>query len=332
MKRIITISLLFISVLAAQPEFSSISTQPGAFSRMGFGARGMGMGNAMSAVKYGNLVAYYNPALSVFQKDNSFQTSYAILSLDRKLNFLNFTKKFSLPSKRRGISKTKESNLMAGISIGLINAGVSDIIGRDNQGNNNGTFSTTENQFFFSFAKEFSKKLALGISVKFYHYNLFQDVTATGTGFDFGGIYSVNEHLNFSLVITDLNSKYKWDTTPALQQNGSQTENKFPLLKKIGASYFSKEYKTLIAAELESSNAGTTIFRIGVEHYLTKNITVRGGIDQYNLRNSDFPVRPSLGVSFIKKIGNFLVSVDYAFVAERYSPEDRHIVGISARF
>ena len=118
---------------------------------MGFGARGMGMGNVMSAVKSGNLISYYNPALSVFQKENSFQASYGILSLDRKLNFLNFTKRFSLPSKKADTTKTKEDGLMAGISFGLINSGVGDIIERDDQGNNLNIFSTTENQFFFSF-------------------------------------------------------------------------------------------------------------------------------------------------------------------------------------
>jgi len=332
LKRIIALILIFISTLAAQPEFSSISSQPGAFSRMGFGARGIGMGNAMSSVKYGNLVSYYNPALSVFQKESSFQASYAILSLDRKLNFLNFTKHFTLPGKRKKVGKMKEPSLMAGISFGIINAGVGNIIGRDNQGNNTGEFSTTENQFFVSVAKEFSKKIALSISIKFYHYNLFQDVTSTGIGFDLGGIYSLNEQWTLSVMIADLNSKYKWDTVPVLQQNGSQTENKFPLLKKIGVSYLSKEFNTLVATELESSNGGTTIFRIGAEHYLTENVTLRGGIDQYNLKNSDFPIRPSLGVSFIRKVGNFLLSVDYAFVIERYSPDDRHIVGISVRF
>ncbi|MCH7826377.1 MAG: hypothetical protein IIC75_00150 [Bacteroidetes bacterium] len=332
MKRIISIILIVVSTVVAQPEFSSISSQPGAFSRMGFGARGMAMGNAMSSVKIGNLVSYYNPALSVFQKESSFQASYAILSLDRKLNFLNFTKHFTLPNKRKDLNKKKGTDLVAGISIGIINAGVGDIIGRDNQGNNTGVFSTTENQFFVSVAKEFSKKIAIGISIKFYHYNLFQDITSTGIGFDIGGIYSLNEQWSLSLMVADLNSKYKWDTVPLLQQSGSQTENQFPLLKKIGVSYLSKIFNTLVAAELESSNAGTTIFRIGVEHYLTENITIRGGIDQYNLKNSDFPVRPSLGASFIRKVGNYLLSVDYAYVIERYSPDDRHIVGITIKF
>jgi len=82
-------------VAFSQPQFSSISSLPGSFSRLGFGARGLGMGNAMSAVIEGNLVSYYNPALAVFQESNSFQTSYSFLSLDRSLNFINFTKQIN---------------------------------------------------------------------------------------------------------------------------------------------------------------------------------------------------------------------------------------------
>jgi len=78
-KKIITTILISLSIVNAQPQFSAISSLPGAFSRMGFGSRGMGMGNALSAVNEGNLVAYYNPALASFQQGNSFQTSYSIL-------------------------------------------------------------------------------------------------------------------------------------------------------------------------------------------------------------------------------------------------------------
>ena len=93
MKKTILVSiLLFTGVILAQSQFSEIAGKPGAFSRMGFGARGKGMGNAMSSVSQGQLVAYYNPALSVFQEGNSFQTSYSFLSLDRSLNYLNFTR------------------------------------------------------------------------------------------------------------------------------------------------------------------------------------------------------------------------------------------------
>ena len=60
-------SIIFLSgFLFAQPEFTEINSKVGAFSRMGFGARGIGMGNAMSSVTTGNVVSYYNPAVTPF--------------------------------------------------------------------------------------------------------------------------------------------------------------------------------------------------------------------------------------------------------------------------
>ena len=112
--------------LFAQANVSDISSMPGAFSRMGFGARGMGMGNALSAVTEGDLVAYYNPALSVYQQGNSFSSSYSILALDRSLNFIDFTRRFDFGQKTNSDGSTSPRST-AGISIGLINSGVSNI-------------------------------------------------------------------------------------------------------------------------------------------------------------------------------------------------------------
>ena len=88
MKRlIITIIILASTTIFAQPQFTEMAARVGAFSRMGFGARGIGMGNAMSAVITGELVSYYNPAVTVFQENNSVLTGYSFLSVDRNLNF-----------------------------------------------------------------------------------------------------------------------------------------------------------------------------------------------------------------------------------------------------
>ena len=331
MKRLLT--FLFLSSVAfSQPQFSSISSLPGSFSRLGFGARGLGMGNAMSAVIEGNLVSYYNPALAVFQESNSFQTSYSFLSLDRSLNFINFTKRINFYEKQDSTSSEIKIRSSAGISIGIINAGVSNIDGRDNSGNQTGSLSTSENQFFFAFSNQFSKKLALGLAIKYYYFKLYEEITANGFGLDIGGIYSLSDNLHVSFVISDINSKYKWDTTPQLNTNGSQTEDSFPVLKKIGVSYKNYEYKFITALEYETSGEGTNIIRFGGEINLIESLFLRGGIDQLNLSNSDFPIRPSLGFSYFKIVGSLLIGVDYAFVGERYSPQDRHIVGVNVRF
>jgi len=317
---LLTISTVTIS----QPQFSEYNSMSGAFSRMGFGARGMGMGNAMTAIVKGNMVSYYNPALSAFQSDNYFQTSYSFLSLDRSLNFLNFTKKFEF-----GKTKTKRT---AGISIGIINAGVSGIDGRDNQGIKTGDLSTSENQFFISFANRFSEKLSIGVGIKFYYYKLYEQVSSTAFGLDLGIVYLVNKNLTLAGTITDINSKYKWDTSDIYGIEGNSTTNKFPLLMKLAASYKFDNPSLLASIEFEHSNSGTDFLRVGTEYNIYENLFLRGGVDKISISNFDIPIRPSFGFSYLKKITNFNIGINYAFVLEPYSSYDSHIIGVEILF
>lgn len=332
MKKKLFISIvLFTTALFAQPEFSEISSMSGAFSRMGFGARGMGMGNALSALKEGNLVSYYNPALAVFQEGNSFQTSYSFLSLDRSLNFVNFTRKFEFGKKEMPDGSIKPRST-AGVSAGLINAGVSKIDGRSNSGEKTGDLSTSENQFFVAVSNRFSDKLAVGIAFKFYYYKLYEEVNASGLGFDIGAIYTVNDALSFSFVLADINSKYEWDTGKIYGQEGNNTKNRFPLLKKIGAAYKFNEAKIIAVLEYEGSNSGTNIIRGGAEYNIYPDFFVRAGLDKFNLSNADDPVRPSLGFSYFYTIKSLKLGIDYAFVIEPYSSSDQHIIGVNFNF
>lgn len=324
MKKIFLFIVLISTAVFSQPEFTKISSMPGAFSRIGFGARGIGMGNAMSAVTEGNLVSYYNPALSAFQEGNSFQTSYTFLSLDRSLNFLSFTRRFDF---ERGGSTSS-----AGISAGIINSGVGKIIGTDNQGFKTGELSTSENQFFVGLANKFSEKLSIGVSVKFYYYKLYKEISATSLGLDIGALYKINDKFNLSLMISDFNSKYRWDSGPIFSTEGSITEDKFPLLKKIGLSYSNKNIGLIAAAELENSNAETNILRFGAEYNIFERLFIRAGLDQFNLNNSDFLPKPAFGFSYSSYFGKIIIGIDYAFMFEQYSPENRHVVGVNVVF
>ncbi len=326
-RKFLIVAITLAGTLSAQVETSKISSMPGAFSRMGFGARGMGMGNSLSAVTDGNLVSYYNPAVSSFQEGNSFQTSYSFLSLDRNLNFLNFTKRFELGKDENGNPKS-----VAGISAGIINSGVDNIGEYDNQGFKTGELSTSENQFFFGVSNKFSNKFAIGISVKFYYYKLYEDITSTGLGFDLGALYFVNDNLTISFMLSDLNSKYKWDTTELYGQSGTNSENKFPTMKKIGAAYNLTNLGLLLTAEFESSNAETNILRFGAEYNIFESLFLRSGLDKFNLSNSDFPVRPAFGFSYFYPGGKFTVGIDYAFVIEPFSSSEQHIIGLNFNF
>lgn len=329
--RKIFIYLFFVSIAVfGQSQFNEINSMPGSFSRMGFGARGMGMGNAMLAVTTGNLVAYYNPAMSVLQEGNSFQTSYSFLSLDRSLNFLSYTRKFDFYSKKNP-DKTKPSST-AGLSVGIINKGVSDIQLRDREGEITGDFSESENQFFVGIANRFSQKVAVGLLVKYYYNKLYEDVTSSALGIDIGITYFASDHFTIAAAVTDINAKYKWDTSNIYGQDGNSTTDKFPLLKKIGVSYRFDDPSVIAALELESSNGGTNYLRVGAEYNIFEGLFLRSGLDRFNLSNTDTPVKPAFGFSYLYNTGGFIAGIDYAFVIEPYSPADQHIVGINVNF
>ena len=323
---------LFSISIFAQPKFSEMASQPGAFSRMGFGARGIGFGNAMSSVTDGELVSYYNPAVTPFQDNNSFLAGYSFLSLDRSLNFLSYTRRFDFYSSADTASLTRKPRTTAGLSLGILNSGVSDIDGRDNNGLSTGSLSTSENQFFMGLAARISEKISLGVTIKFYYYKLYEEITTNSLGFDIGALYKLNDNFNFSLVISDINSKYEWDTAPIYEQDGLITEDKFPNLRKIGVSYYNKEIGILGAVEFENSSAQTNIIRAGVEYNIYDQFYIRGGIDQFNLDNLDWPVVPSIGFSFFKKFDSLIVGVEYAFQYEQFSSDGRNIIGLNFNF
>ncbi len=325
MKKLLSILLFFsFTFIYAQPEMSKIASMPGAFSRMGFGARGIAMGNAMSSVTSGNLSAYYNPALSVFQKGNHFQAAYSSLSFDRHLNFVGFTKKFSIGRDK----KTGKARSTAGVSLGIINAGVSGISGRDNQGFSTGDLSTSENQFLISISKLVGDKLAVGLSMKFYYYKLYEKISSTSLGFDLGALYRVNDKMNVSFVVTDLNSSYKWDTSSLYSIYGKISEDAFPWLAKLGTSYFIKSFKSTFSLEYERSSAATNYLRAGVEYNPLERLFFRAGIDRLNISNFDEPALFSFGFEYSHRLLGVEAGVNYAYVYEPYSTGDRHIVGI----
>lgn len=324
--------ILFTASAFAQLEYSQLAGKPGAFSRIGFGARGIGMGNAMTSVIEGELNSYYNPAITPFQENNSVQTGYSFLSLDRNLNFLSFTRKFDFYSSKDSAIDNRKPRTTAGFSLGVINSGVSNIDGRDNNGLQTGELSTSENQFFLGLSARLSQKLSIGISAKIYYYSLFDEINTTSIGLDIGALYRLNENFNIAVALIDINSKYKWDTSPVYEKDGVSTEDKFPTLKKIGVSYRNKELGLLAAIDFENSNAQSNILRAGIEYNIYDQFYIRGGLDQFNLNNTDWPVKPSFGFSFFKAFGSFIVGFDYAFQIEQYSSADRHIIGVNFNF
>ena len=309
--------LLCTAATLASTAVAQIGGEPGAFSRLGFGARGMAMGNAMSAVATGDVVSYYNPALAPAATYRTATASFGILSLDRSLNFVSFT----LPLRPK-----------AGISIGLINAGVSNIDGRDSDGKQTGALRTSENQVFLGFGVRASEDLQLGIGLKLLYYHLYTDIASTTVGIDAGALYRAGNGVTLALTLRDINSRYKWDTSTLFGQSGQTTEDKFPMLVTAAASYMLPDSIGLIAVEIERSSSSTLIARAGAEVPLVPEFTIRAGIDRVDLDERGNGVRPSFGFTARTTIGSWTPAVHYALVLEPFSPSPLHMISLAVAF
>lgn len=306
---------LLTQQLPAQPSVvSELGRMPGAALRMGFGARGMGLGNAMSAVSTGELSAPYNPALVPFQTSRVASASFGILSLDRRLNFLSYGQ--TLPP-------------TAGIFLGITNSGVGNIDGRDLNGFPTKTYSTSENSFLIAFGIRAGEQFSFGLASKILYYRLFEGVHSTTVGFDLGALYVLTDQISIAAVIQDLNSKYHWDTSLLYGRQGNTTVERFPLRKKVGVSYRNDYYRLQLGAEIESI-ASTVLSRLGVEYSPIPQLVLRAGVDQIDIERN-LVAKPSFGFSLNPDFEFVSSYIHYAYVIEPYTPFNMHIVALSVR-
>ena len=294
--------------------------QAGAFLRMGIGARAIGMGNALTGLARDGFAGYYNPASLPFMKRPELVFSLGLLSLDRKQNFIGFST-FLQPKSKVDTLSTNGNVFRGGIAFGWIHAGISDIDGRDSDGNHTGMLSNTENAFFASFALQPKEYIGIGLTVKIVQNRLpglekdEGTLSANGLGFDLGLFSEPMTNLTLGLVVKDINTKYTWDTENVFAR-GSRTIDEFPMLVRFGGAYkFQQE--TLLSMDAEfNEEQGWRIF-LGGEREFRESFTARAG---YNSDRLTF----GFGVQF--NIWNFKGELDYAYDTISITPNaEQHI-------
>jgi len=303
-------------LLAAMASAQNAGTA-GAFARMGYGARTMGMGNAATAVTTGEVSSYYNPALLPFATDHNASATFGVLSLDRYLNFLNYTQ----PLAPR-----------AGVSAGLINAGVRDIDGRDNDGIHTEDYSTSENQFYLSFANRIDDRVSLGVSIKLYYASLYEKLTSTTVGFDAGALITLTEELTLGVAVQDIGSKYKWDSKDLYGVDGKQTEDKFPMLRRVALAYRLPDSLGVVDVEFENSSEKTNFIRFGADYNISPNFALRAGLDRWDFSDNATGVKPSFGFTLRNSFNDWTPSLHYAFIIEGFSPHGIHMITLTGTF
>ncbi len=314
----------------------------GAFTRMGFGPRGMAMGNAMGTVTQEGVYAHYNPALAGFIDGNQVDMSTALMSFDRSLHSINAT--FPLPPN-------------AGLNIGLLNANVVDIDGRTSSGYHTEYLSTHEFQFFAAFGIRINPKIRIGASVKLHLANFHEDTgNATGAGFDAGIIYRATPNWRLGFTAQDMISQYSWNTTDMYGTQGGRSRNDpIPTRFRFSTSYVFPEQGLLLSSEFEIQRqsaeyqrrqvsdgalppesitssedvlTSSLLYRAGVSWSAHERLTLRGGWEIMDLEFVEETQKISAGVSVHLPYDAMSPSIDYTYVREPMGISGIHVLAI----
>jgi hypothetical protein len=308
--------MIFVAI-AGTTAYAQYGGTPGAFSRMGFGARGLALGNAMTAIVGGDVSPYYNPALAAVQNGHVLTAAYSMLSLDRSLNFVQYCQHL------RGT---------AGIAVGFINAGVSKIDGRDADSNPTGDLSTSENLFFGAFANNFSDVVTVGVMFKYYHYQLYENISTYSAGVDFGCIISLDEKTRIGLTVNDVGVKYRWDTSKLYGELGSATIDEFPVLIKIGIARTFIDSTLTASIDFVASTNSTQHLRCGIEWSPVQYFSLRAGCDRIDLQDRTSGAMPTVGFAAGYPLGDWHPTIHYAYGVEPFSPSGIHIISVTVGF
>ena len=294
--------------------------QAGAFLRMGIGARAIGMGNALTGLARYGFAGYYNPASLPFMQKPELAFSLGLLSLDRTQSFIGFST-YLQPKSKDETQFPGRKIVRGGIAFGWLHTGISDIDGRDSDGNHTGMLSNTENAFFASFALQPKDYIGIGLTVKLVQNRLpglekdDGTLSARGVGFDLGLFSAPIENLTIGFVIKDISTKYTWDTANVWDL-GSRTIDEFPTFYRVGAAYAFK-YQTLVSIDAEFNEEQGWRLYLGGEREIQKSFLVRAG---YNSDRFTF----GFGVQF--KVWNFTGELDYAYDTLSITPNaEQHI-------
>ncbi len=296
----------------------------GAFLRLGLGARAKAMGDAYSAQARGVESTYYNPAGLPLLQSKQVLASYRFLALDRQFTYIGF----AMPIKPKAGKGQKPFN--GGLSLSWLRAGVSDIDGRNSDGQHFDDLSNSENAFMFAFALNPTPRFSFGLTVKVL-WNRFpnlgienETISASGVGFDFGVLFLPTDWATVGVVVKEINSKYRWNTQDLFDEDGSETINDFPKIARYGVAItppqlknvtFSVDYEQIYKEKLLASKIDDRI-HIGVETVVLQEFLLAAGFD-------DGSITAGAGYNF--SVAGKKSRLNYAFTAPGDRPEEEHI-------
>lgn len=286
MKKILI--LLFLFLLLINHSFAGdIPNKAGtsglSFLKIGVGARAVGMGEAFTAMSSDINCIYWNPAGLAKIEGINLAFMHNRWFQDISSNYLATAFK---------INKDV-------IGVSLILNHVSDIQLRDKPTTEPiGTFDAQDFALTLSYAKSFAPRIDFGLSIK----GLYQKIyiyEGFGFAFDFGGIYFLNDKIQFGATILNLGPKMKLD----------QEKFSLPLIYKLGVIYKTRESyldgDIIFGLDLVKPRDNDFRLHSGVEYDYDNILALRIG---YQLGYDEKDLSFGLGLGYDR------YKIDYAFV------------------
>jgi hypothetical protein len=303
LKRKVIPLLLFLLFIGGFSVFKAVAsdkvgTSGLSFLKFGMGAKAVGMGEAFTAESGEVISSWWNPAglsgIKGIQVSFTHDQWFQDITVEHFAAALNFGKN------------------TLGLNLSMVK--VPDIQAREGPTEEPiAWFDAHDVDFSLCFARDIKKGIALGLSAKWLYEKI--DIhSASGWGFDLGGIYSPLEKLKFGLSVLNLGSKMKFE------------KEKFylPTQYKVGVNYL-VEKKNLnsdftFGLDLVKPRDDELKIHLGGEYGLYRTLKIRLGY-QSGYDEKDFSF--GLGAKFKK------YSIDYGYLPYKSSLGNVHSVSLN---
>lgn len=316
---VIWLSLLCVPVvLQAQGGYAD------ALLRLGVGSRSEAMGRAYTAVVGDPESAYFNPAATTAMHSRMVDLSIRALPLDRRFVYIGFST--ALQPGAKSVNGRRPTG--GGLALSYIHAGVSNIDGRDSDGEKFGSFSNTQHLVNFSFALLPWPWLSVGVTGRLF-WNRFPKlgegeatIGSRAVGLDFGVLGVPLDGVWLGAVIKNINAKYTWDSS-SLYERGTSTTDRFPKMWRLGVATSRLREGVLLALDVEGSDKQDPRVYAGTAIAFLQHAHIRLG-----LRAGD----PTFGAAYYFRVGGRLSALHYAFVLRPDEVSPEHIFSWSFVF
>lgn len=294
----------------------------GAFLRLDIDPRAAALGGAYAALAEGPAGFHYNPAGPAWARKRMVDASYRKMSFDRRFGSV-------------AVLWTLRNE--AAVVGSWVHAGVGDVFERDLEGGIGDDIGESNNSLSFTFAKQFTPFLSLGINLRYVQMNIAL-VNAYTVGFDFGALVALSQKqfslggpkgltdLRVGLVVERINYKYPWNTRDywvTMNETGQSFEERWPLNFRGGVSASVYERHVILATDVEINEKSGPQFHAGAEILPHKSLAVRGGINDGNL---------TAGVGILAPLNRNMLVVNYAFLMTDDIIDNEHVLSFGVRF